>query len=60
MRPILEELDLDVAAWVETVKEFGRIYRKRQFWHLRNALVPRMGWGLSATGEVWTLSSIYA
>ena len=28
MRPILEELELDVAAWVEAVREFGRIYHR--------------------------------
>ena len=28
MRPMLEHMDLDVTAWVETVKEFGRIYHR--------------------------------
>ena len=28
MRPLLEKLDLDVDAWVETVKEFGRIFHR--------------------------------
>ena len=25
---MLEQMDLDVAAWVETVKEFGRVYHR--------------------------------
>ena len=28
MRPILEKMDLDVDAWVETVTEFGRIFHR--------------------------------
>ena len=28
MRPMLGRMDLDVAAWVETVREFGRIYHR--------------------------------
>ena len=28
MRPMLEQMDLDVVAWVETVREFGRIYHR--------------------------------
>ena len=28
MMPLLGQLDLDVAAWVETVREFGRLYHR--------------------------------
>ena len=28
MRPLLDQVDLNVAAWVETVMEFGRIYHR--------------------------------
>ena len=38
----------------------GESFNVSQFWHFRDALVLRVGWGMSATGEVWVISGILA